>query len=158
MHILGTVLSREPTELRESIILAFISVRLPCYVVGLVAVNVWRYDAVSTSRDPSGRSRRFLPSAVQGYAAAQAGWATDRKGMRREISPRVVVVSLGYSGWAFVFELDGRRKGKMLKRGERSGNQGASQGSRRGADVLRPGSLLVYRFIICPAVEAPRRP
>jgi len=30
--------------------LAFISVRLPCYVVGLVAVDVWRYDAASTSQ------------------------------------------------------------------------------------------------------------
>lgn len=32
--------------LHEFLTLAFISVRLPCYDVGLEAVEVWRYDAV----------------------------------------------------------------------------------------------------------------
>jgi len=138
--------------------LAFISVRLPCYVVGLVAVDVWRYDAAST-RSPSGISRRFLPSAVQGYSVAQAGWTTDRMG--REITPRCSLSPLGalvgLSFWLSqrTFELDGRRKGKTLKR---ESGVGSESRSRRGADVLRPGLLLVYRFVICPAVEAPRRP
>ena len=34
------------TVLHEFLRLAFVSVRLPCYDVGLVAVDVWRYDAV----------------------------------------------------------------------------------------------------------------
>lgn len=39
--------------LHEFLTLAFASVRLPCYDVGLPAVDVWRYDAVEV-RDPSG--------------------------------------------------------------------------------------------------------
>lgn len=34
------------TVLHEFLSLAFVSVRLPCYDVELVAVDVWRYDAV----------------------------------------------------------------------------------------------------------------
>ena len=34
------------TALHEFLSLAFVSVRLPCYDVGLVAVDVWIYDAV----------------------------------------------------------------------------------------------------------------
>jgi hypothetical protein len=72
-------------------------------------------------RDPSGRSRRFLSSAEQGYSAAEAGCLTDR--MRREISPQAFVVSLGCSGWAFV--LAGLRstvaaKGNCSREGEES--------------------------------------
>jgi len=80
------------TLLHELLTLAFVSVRLPCYDVGLAAVDVWRYDAV-WNRDPSGRSRRF-PSAVQGcLAEAGSRW---RGRSRQEFNRLPFVSALGF--------------------------------------------------------------